>query len=100
LNSASIREIPLPKAAPILSGINDRLQQTLGFHNKIAWRSRDIAVPGLDLFTFCSRKHAGAEVAAQNGCLATINELALAARAPGKDFHHCVLLINLICALF
>jgi len=49
-------------------------------------------VPGLDLFTFWSRKHAGGEIAAQNGCLATINELALAARAPGKDFHHCVLL--------
>jgi hypothetical protein len=49
-------------------------------------------VPGLDLFTFWSRKHAGGEIAAQNGCLATINELALAARAPGNDFHHCVLL--------
>ena len=58
----------------------------------IAWRGRDITVPGLDLFTFWSRKHAGGEVAAQNACLATINELALAARAPGKEFHHCVLL--------
>ncbi len=58
----------------------------------IAWRGRDITVPGLDLFTFWSRKRAGGEVAAQNACLATINELALAARAPGKDFHHCVLL--------
>jgi hypothetical protein len=37
-------------------------------------------------------KHAGGEVAAQNGCLVTINELALAARAPGKEVHHCVLL--------
>jgi hypothetical protein len=52
----------------------------------IAWRGRDITVPGLDLFTFWSRKHAGGEVAAQNACLATINELALAARAPGKNF--------------
>ena len=51
----------------------------------IAWRGRDITVPGLDLFTFWSRKHAGGEVAAQNGCLATINELALAARAPGTE---------------
>jgi hypothetical protein len=58
----------------------------------IAWRGRDITVPGLDLFTFWSRKHAGGEVAAQNACLATINELALAARAPGKEVHHCVLL--------
>ena len=49
-------------------------------------------MPELDLFTFWSRKHAGGEVAAQNACLATINELALAARAPGKEFHHCVLL--------
>jgi hypothetical protein len=45
----------------------------------IAWRGRDITVPGLDLFTFWSRKRAGGEVAAQNACLATINELALAA---------------------
>jgi hypothetical protein len=58
----------------------------------IAWRGRDITVPGLNLFTFWSRKHAGGEVAAQNACLATVNELALAARAPGKEFHHCVLL--------
>jgi hypothetical protein len=58
----------------------------------IAWRGRDITVPVLDLFTFWSRKHAGGEVAAQNACLATINELALAARTPSKEFYHCVLL--------
>jgi hypothetical protein len=28
----------------------------------------------------------------QNGCLATVSELALAARAPDKTYHHCVLL--------
>ncbi len=31
-------------------------------------------------------------MAAQNSCLATINELALAAREPGKQVHHCVLM--------
>ncbi|HEY2713811.1 MAG TPA: hypothetical protein VGI60_14950 [Chthoniobacterales bacterium] len=30
--------------------------------------------------------------AAQNGCLAAISELALAARAPDKKLHHCVLM--------
>ncbi|MBV9488686.1 MAG: hypothetical protein JO069_03045 [Verrucomicrobia bacterium] len=58
----------------------------------IAWRGRDVTVPGLNLLTFWSRKSAGSAIAAQNGCLATISELALAARAPGKSFHHCVLL--------
>ncbi len=58
----------------------------------IAWRGVDVTVPGLKLLTFWSRKSAGTTIAAQNGCLATISELALAARAPGKEFHHCVLL--------
>src|SRR5213592_4819791 len=58
----------------------------------IAWRGKDLAVPGLDLLTFWNRKSAGSEVAAQNSCLATINELALAAREPGKQVHHCVLM--------
>lgn len=58
----------------------------------IAWRGKDLTVPGLDLLTFWSRKAAGGEVAAQNGCLAAISELALAARAPDKKLHHCVLM--------
>jgi hypothetical protein len=52
----------------------------------------DLTVPGLKFFTFWSRKSDGATIAAQNGCLATISELALAARAPDKTYHHCVLL--------
>ena len=58
----------------------------------IAWRGKDLSLPGLDLLTFWNRKLAGGEVAAQNSCLATINELALAAREPGKKVHHCVLM--------
>ena len=58
----------------------------------IAWRGKDLAVPGLDLLTFWNRKSTGGEVAAENGCLAAISELALAARAPDKKLHHCVLM--------
>ncbi len=58
----------------------------------IAWRGKDLTMPGLDLLTFWSRKAAGGQVAAQNGCLAAISELALAARAPDKKLHHCVLM--------
>ena len=58
----------------------------------IAWRGKDLSVPGLDLLTFWNRKLTGGSVAAQNSCLATINELALAAREPGKQVHHCVLM--------
>ena len=58
----------------------------------IAWRGKDLTIPGLDLLTFWSRKAAGGQVAAQNGCLAAISELALAARAPDKKLHHCVLM--------
>jgi hypothetical protein len=58
----------------------------------IGWRGRDLTVPGLNLLTFWSRKSAGQIVASQNGCLAAISELALAARAPDKKYHHCVLL--------
>src|SRR6266496_4724938 len=47
----------------------------------IAWRGKDLSAPGLDLLTFWNRKSAGGEVAAENGCLAAISELALAARA-------------------
>jgi hypothetical protein len=58
----------------------------------IAWRGKDLTVPGLDLLTFWNRKSTGGEVAAENGCLAAISELALAARAPDKKLHHCVLM--------
>jgi hypothetical protein len=58
----------------------------------IAWRGVDVTVPGLKFFTFWSRKSADATIAAQNGCLATISELALAVRAPDKTYHHCVLM--------
>ena len=58
----------------------------------IGWRGKDLTVPGLDLLTFWNRKLTGGSVAAQNSCLATINELALAAREPGKQVHHCVLM--------
>ncbi len=58
----------------------------------IAWRGKDLTIPGLSLLTFWSRKSAGGQVAAQNGCLAAISELALAARAPDKKLHHCVLM--------
>src|ERR1700760_4815845 len=58
----------------------------------IGWRGRDLTVPGLNLFGFWSRKSAGQIVASQNGCLAAISELALAARAPDKSYHYCVLL--------
>jgi hypothetical protein len=58
----------------------------------IAWRGKDLTIPGLNLFTFWSRKGAGAEIAAQNSCLATINELAIAARDPAKQVHHCILM--------
>ncbi|HYZ75120.1 MAG TPA: hypothetical protein VE641_18720, partial [Chthoniobacterales bacterium] len=58
----------------------------------IAWRGRDITVPGLNLLTFWSRKATGQIVASQNSCLAAISELALAARSPEKKYHHCVLL--------
>jgi hypothetical protein len=34
----------------------------------------------------------GDTIAAQNACLATISELALADWSPDKTYHHCVLL--------
>jgi len=58
----------------------------------IAWRGEDITMPVAKFLTFWSRKNAGSTIASQNGILATISELALAARAPDKTFHHCVLL--------
>jgi hypothetical protein len=58
----------------------------------IGWRGVDLTVPVLKFLTFWSRKSAGSTIASQNGILASISELALAARAPDKTFHHCVLL--------
>ena len=53
----------------------------------IAWRGIDLNLPVLKFLTFWNRKSAGSTIAAQNGCLATISELALAARAPDKTYH-------------
>src|SRR5215471_2457055 len=58
----------------------------------VAWRGKDLTFPGLNLLTFWNRKTAGNNIAAQNSCLAAINELALAAREPGKQVHHCILM--------
>ena len=58
----------------------------------IAWRGKDLTVPGLKFFTFWSRKSAGGEIAAANSCLASIEEFAVAAREPGKDYHHTILM--------
>jgi hypothetical protein len=58
----------------------------------IAWRGRDLTFPGLNLLTFYSRKAVAAEIASQVTCLATLNELALAARDPSKKLHRCILL--------
>jgi hypothetical protein len=58
----------------------------------IAWRGKDLTVPGLNMFTFWSRKAAGGGIAGANSCLATIEELAVAAREPGKEYHHTVLM--------
>jgi len=38
----------------------------------IAWRGKDLTVPGLDLLTFWNRKSVGGQVASQNSCLAAI----------------------------
>src|SRR5205823_3087735 len=58
----------------------------------MAWRGKDLTIPGLNFFTFWSRKSTGEGIAAANSILATIEELAVAAREPGKDYHHTVLL--------
>ena len=70
--------------------ITNRRINVIGVY--IAWRGKDITMPILKFLTFWSRKSTGGQIAAQNGCLATISELALAARAPNKQFHRCVLL--------
>ena len=58
----------------------------------IAWRGRDLTFPGLNLLTFYSRKAVASHIASQVSCLATLDELALAARDPNKKFHRCVLI--------
>jgi hypothetical protein len=58
----------------------------------IAWRGRDLIFPGLNLLTFYSRKAVAAQIASQVSCLATLDELALAARDPSKKVHSCILL--------
>jgi hypothetical protein len=58
----------------------------------IAWRGRDLTFPGLNLLTFYSRKAVAAAVASQFSCLATLNELALAAEDPSKKLHRCILI--------
>src|SRR6201993_5345603 len=58
----------------------------------VAWRGKDITMPVAKFLTFWSRKSAGEQIAAQNSILATISELALAARAPSKKLHRCILL--------
>ncbi len=58
----------------------------------IAWRGKDLTFPGLNFLTFWSRKSVGRGIASANSCLATIEELAVAAREPGKEYHHTVLL--------
>src|ERR1044072_93218 len=46
----------------------------------IAWRGKNLSVPGLDLLTFWNRKLAGGDIAAQNSCLASFNQLEVVAR--------------------
>jgi pimeloyl-ACP methyl ester carboxylesterase len=58
----------------------------------IAWRGRDLVFPGLNLLTFFSRKAVAAGIASQVSCLATLDELALAARDPSKKVHRCILI--------
>src|SRR5215469_837637 len=58
----------------------------------IAWRGRDLIFPGLNLLTFYSRKAVAAQIASQVSCLATLDELALAARDPSKKLHRCILI--------
>jgi hypothetical protein len=58
----------------------------------IAWRGIDVTLPVAKFLTFWNRKGASAAIAARNGCLGTLSELASAARAPDKRFHYCVLM--------
>jgi hypothetical protein len=58
----------------------------------IGWRGVDLTLPVAKFLTFWSRKSTGYNIASGNGCLAAISELAVAARAPDKKFHRCLLL--------
>ena len=58
----------------------------------VAWRGKDLTAPGLKFLTFWNRKGAGESIASANSILAAVEELAVAAREPGKDYHHTVLL--------
>jgi hypothetical protein len=58
----------------------------------IAWRGRDLTFPGLNLLTFYSRKAVAGQIASEVSCLATLDELALAARDPSKKVHSCILI--------
>ena len=46
----------------------------------VAWRGKDVTLPVAKFLTFWNRKSTGGQIAAANGCLAAISELALAAR--------------------
>ena len=58
----------------------------------LAWRGVDVTLPVAKFFTFWSRKQTGENIAAANSCFATVQELAIAAREPGKDLHRTVLI--------
>ena len=58
----------------------------------IAWRGRDLTIPGLNLLGFYSRKAVAGQIASEVTCLATLDELALAAREPSKKVHSCILI--------
>ena len=70
--------------------ITGRKLDVIGIY--VAWRGLDITLPVAKFLTFWSRKGTGYTIASQNGILATVSELALAARSPDKSYHHCVLL--------
>jgi hypothetical protein len=70
--------------------IRERKINVIGVY--IAWRGEDVTLPVAKFLTFWSRKSTGGEIAAENGCLAAVSELALAARAPGKKLHRCILI--------
>src|SRR3954452_20794126 len=52
----------------------------------VAWRGLSINAPVLEFFTFWDRKATGEAIAAANSCLSTLQELAVVAREPGKEY--------------
>ena len=80
----------IPRCGVAFSGIHGtkdrrdrRLHRLAGRRPDRAWtQSSDVLEPQVH----------GPAIAAPNSCLATIGELAVAAQAPGKDYHHTVLL--------